>query len=149
MLGWQWGKSWLSSCWGQTSRGEARLLQNAPGAELSVERNFLTLSRVILDSECVGAVNVWEMVLLLCSCSLPGGLPLKGKGTARSKGQVKRRPGGVLASPILELGAERKTVTSQPSLSPSEALGRGVKVPLSIQRDTVAFCRVPSSWWTP
>ena len=54
---------------------------------------------------------------------------MKGKGTARSKGQVKRRPGGVLASPILELGAERNTVTSQPSLSPSEALGRGGKCP--------------------
>ena len=90
-------------------------------------RNFLTLSRVVLDSECVRAVNVWDMVLLLCLCSLPGGLPLKGKGTARSKGQVKKRPGGVLASPILELGAERETVTSQPSLSPSEALGRGGK----------------------
>lgn len=49
----------------------------------------------------------------------------------------------MLASPILELGAERKTVTSQPSLL-SEALGSGRKVPLSIQRDTVAFCRVPS-----
>lgn len=33
-------------------------------------RNFLTLSRVVLDSGCMGAVNIWDMVLLLCLCSL-------------------------------------------------------------------------------
>ena len=35
-----------------------------------VWRNFLTLGRVILDNRCMAAVNIWDVVLLLCLLGL-------------------------------------------------------------------------------
>lgn len=50
---------------GVQRRGEATAERAFLGKSW-VWRNFLTLGRVILDNRCMEAINIWDVVLLLC-----------------------------------------------------------------------------------
>lgn len=50
---------------GVQRRGEATAERACLGKSW-VWRNFLTLGRVILDNRCMVAINIWDVVLLLC-----------------------------------------------------------------------------------
>lgn len=79
-----------------------------------VWRNFLTLSRVILDKRCMAAVSIWDVVLLPCLLSLARWPALGREESSKVKGssEEETRWGGGLTHP----GArgrelERETVT--------------------------------------
>lgn len=77
-----------------------------PRAELGMEK-LLDPQQGHSGQEVHGGCKHFGMWCYCPVCSAwPGGLPWGEKRAARSKGQVRRRPGGVVASLILELGAE-------------------------------------------
>lgn len=77
--GWGWRESWLLLGTGIQKRGEACL------GKSQVVRNFLTLSRVILDSRRMGPVNLWDLMLLPCSLAMAQWPALQRKENSKVK----------------------------------------------------------------
>lgn len=97
---------WLPGT-GIQRRGEATAERACLG-QSRVWRNFLTLCRVILDNRCMAAVNIWDVVPLLCLLSLARWPAVGRKETSKVKGssEEETRWGGGLPHPGAR-GAER------------------------------------------